>query len=159
MSVFKLSKASDFKALYIDMFDGITAKDMDNVDTIGDLDYVGTFVDDEAKLVAVCVMDLNLAAKMAAAITMFPPGAAEDAIDDGHVDEGLRDNLHEIMNICSRLYLTNTTPHLKHDKVVQVKDVEPDVKAFIENRAELAMHSISVDLTKYGKGVASLITS
>ncbi|NRB40909.1 MAG: hypothetical protein HRU20_20975 [Pseudomonadales bacterium] len=159
MPAFNLSKASDFKALYIDMFDGMSTSDVATVSDIEDSAYVGTFVDDSATLVALCVLDLPLAAKMAAAITMFPPGAAEDAVDDGHVDEGLQDNLHEIMNICSRLYLNNNTPHLKHAKVVQVKDAADEVKAFLEKRGDLAMNSIEVSLKKYGQGTATLITT
>lgn len=158
MSTFNLSKAADFKTLYVDMFDGLSTSDIKAVTEIADNSYVGTFIDDNAALVAVCLMDLPLAAKMAAAITMFPPGAAEDAIDDGHVDEGLRDNLHEIMNICSRLFLNDNTPHLKHEKIVQVKDADAAVSAFLDTRSDLAVGSISVELVKYGSGIATMIT-
>jgi hypothetical protein len=48
------------------------------------------------------VCELGLAASLAAALSVVPPGAVKDAVAAGQLEPSLQDNLAEVMNVLSR---------------------------------------------------------
>lgn len=62
----------------------------------------GTYVRESGELGGVCVMDLKLAASLAAAMTMMPAGVTETSVRARQLDAALLDNAREVLNVCSR---------------------------------------------------------
>jgi hypothetical protein len=48
------------------------------------------------------LLDLGLAGSLAAALTLVPVGAVKEGVSAGALEESLRDNLAEVMNVLSR---------------------------------------------------------
>lgn len=157
MAIYHCADANDFKYLFGDLFEGIDAKISDIPVGIDDKAYVGSYVDDEGAVVAVCISDLPISAYTSAAITMFPKSQADDSITDGSLEESLKENLFEVMNIGSRLFLTDLTPHLKHRDVEQATALPDDVMTFIQDKNDISVKQLHIELPKYGEGYLTLI--
>ena len=79
----------------------------------------GLYVDDHGTLIGACISDLSLAGdRRCAALAMMPAAAAEEAVDSGRLDDGLRDNFYEVANILSRLLNGPSVPHLRLTELV-----------------------------------------
>jgi hypothetical protein len=74
---------------------------------------VGVYVDDLLRITSVLCIDLALSAHLGAALGLLPPREAELAISGGNLDEGLRENLFEVLNIASSLFNAPTAPHVR----------------------------------------------
>lgn len=79
--------------------------------------YVAIYIDDADAPIAACFCDKAFAAYSSAALTMLPAGAAKEVADGGDMSQAMVDNLHEVMNICSRFFMNDRTPHLRLDTV------------------------------------------
>ncbi|MEE9335649.1 MAG: hypothetical protein V3U65_16280 [Granulosicoccaceae bacterium] len=108
-----------------------------------DMCFQAQFVDDGGALVACCYCDLPTAAALGCALSMIPPGGAEAMVEDGEISSTAAENLYEVMNILSSLFMSNTTPHLKLSEVVN-ETFEPLEAA--------NSSSFNIDLGKYGNG-------
>lgn len=64
---------------------------------------VAVFVHDSLALAGLIGFDLPLAANIAAAIGLVPPGGAEAAVEDGELSSMLGDNLTEVCNVHLRM--------------------------------------------------------
>lgn len=60
------------------------------------------FRTDEPVLEVAVLCDVSLAASMAAALSVVPPGAVKDCVAAGALDPSLQDNFAEVMNVLSR---------------------------------------------------------
>lgn len=118
---------------------------------------VASFIDDENHAVTACLCDFPFAAYAGSALTKIPPGGAEDAASSGDFSQMMKDNLREIMNICSRLFmLKDDAPHLKFDVVYDTLDTAPqDVKSIIENSNARVDYNVSIP--GYGNGALSFL--
>jgi hypothetical protein len=72
--------------------------------------WFGVFVADSGASVALCGADVNLAATFGPAFSMLPAAAAKDAAKSRELTGVMIDNLREIMNICTRLVMNETSP-------------------------------------------------
>lgn len=118
--------------------------------------HAATYVGDQDQVVAVCACDGQFVAYSGAALTMIPCDAAEEMLRDKSFSEVVLANFHEVMNICSRLLVSDDSPHLRLDKTLQ-----PDAaRAPIDQIATQARAStFEVSIPDYGKGkIAFLIT-
>jgi hypothetical protein len=61
--------------------------------------------DDPVQELAV-VCDISLAASLAAALSVVPPGVVKECVAAGGLDESLRDNFAEVMNVLARFVST-----------------------------------------------------
>jgi hypothetical protein len=118
--------------------------------------WLGLFVDDANKPVALCATDLALSAAYSAALSMLPPGAAQDAVKSKDLSEVMRGNLQEIMNICSRLLMNDTSPHLRLEKVYPAKSLPAPASELLKSAA--GRTDFEVKLPKYGGGILSLLS-
>src|ERR1700680_2791113 len=75
--------------------------------------YFGVYVSDDGTPVALCGCDMAFAANSGAALSMLPPNVAKEAAKDKELTPVMLANLHEVMNICTRLMLRDDSPHLK----------------------------------------------
>lgn len=154
MSIYKLADHLTAKSFIGIMFDGLDITSMPDV-TVPDNGYVGTYIDPNGELVALAICDLNISAYTACALTMFPAATAEEAITKRSLDENLMSNIGELLNIYSRFFMDDNTPHLKLDKVVHYNDLSDEGKALISSDA--ARITLKFNLSGYGDGLTTLI--
>ncbi len=77
-----------------------------------------TYKDNEGQLRFAITCDLKLANSLGAALTMIPPGAAEDASATGEVPKNIGDNLYEVLNICSSVFAECEHHRIAVDQVI-----------------------------------------
>lgn len=110
---------------------------------------VATFIDREDNLVAVCACDQPFVGFSGGALSMMPVGAIEDMIQSGDMSESLLDNFYEVMNICSKLMMDDSSDHLRLDKTVSSDEISDEISAL----ASQGTHAgFSLDIPRYGKG-------
>lgn len=116
----------------------------------------GVLVTDTGTLAAVAVLDLGLAAGLGAALGLLPPGAAEDALEDGELSAVMQENLYEVVNILSSVYNVPGGAHVRLSTLHGPGEpLPPDVAGLaivIGRRVD-----VSVALGRYGKGGLSLV--
>lgn len=118
-------------------------------------DWVAIYVDDATAPVAACVCNKEFVAYAGAALMMLPPNAAKEAAGSGAMDEMTVSSFHEIMNICSRLLMSDHTPHLRLGQVLPRKDAT--ALAAIEKAG--TRKDFQVTVPRYGSGqLACLVT-
>lgn len=133
------------------------AKDEDSL-AVENSKLYGLYVDGEGKPVAVCLCDTSFAAYAGAALSMLPPGGAEDAAESGEISATMKENVYEVMNICSRLLMSDSTPHLKLENMyVDLEELSDDAVEMIKT-APSSTH-FGVDIPNYGKGRFSLVAT
>ncbi|MEM8499688.1 MAG: hypothetical protein AAF542_16820 [Pseudomonadota bacterium] len=111
--------------------------------------YVATFINSEDKIVATCACDLPFVAYSGAAFSMVPADVAKEMIDDGELTETFLGNFHELMNICSKLMLSDDSLHLKLDKTLQPDQGAAEAIAAVESPKICAF---TLDIPGYGSG-------
>jgi len=120
----------------------------------GSRSLVALYVDDDDQPVAACALDYPFTAYAGASLTRIPLGTADECADSGEFSEVMLGNVHEIMNICSRLLMNSESPHLR----LQSLHVEPDElpEPVLELVKEApASADFSVSFPDYGEGRAS----
>ena len=119
--------------------------------TPGNQSLVAVYVDDEDAPVATCAMDYAFTAYAGASLTRIPLGTARECAQNGDFSEIMIGNVHEIMNICSRLLLNSDSPHLRLLTLYQSPDELPEnVQELIQTPPATADFSIS--FADYGDG-------
>lgn len=114
------------------------------------------YINDEGEPSTACVCNYNFAAFASSSLTRIPVGGAEDAAETGDFSEMMLSNLHEIMNICSRIFMNNRSPHIKLDTVYKSLDDAPDnVRTMFDNTEEHI--DFSVTIPGYGDGAISFM--
>ncbi len=136
--------------------DGLVVKKAEENPSIEDDALVGLFVDQEGKTVAACACDVPFAAYGGAALSMMPKGGAEDAAESGEISSVMQENVYEVMNICSRLLMNDSTPHLKLSDMYEGLDKVPDDSAEVIKSASGI--KFEVEIPNYGKGHLSIVT-
>ena len=119
---------------------------------------VAVFINREGAPVTACCCDVPFAAYSGAALSMIRKGGAEDAVKEGSLSEMMRSNLHEIMNICSRLFLIDETPHLKLDRLYDTAEALPEaVRSVIDTAA--GRSDLKITIPGYGEGNISFLST
>lgn len=140
------------------LFDGLdvkTGKKFDIVPPSGS--WVGLYVADDGKPVAACAVDVALAANSSAALSMLPPAVAKDAAKSKELTDVMVANLHEIMNICSRLLMSDGSAHLKLQKVYPSKAMPPELAALLG--AAQGRVDFELNVPKYGAGTLAVLST
>jgi len=119
--------------------------------------WFGVFVADSGEPVALCGADVNLAANFGAAFSMLPVNAAKEAAKARELTSVMLDNVREIMNICTRLVMDNTSPHLKLEQIYSVKNLPAAAAALLG--AATRRREFQLQLPKYGGGVLTLLAA
>lgn len=117
---------------------------------------IGVFVDDLLHVTALISFDLDLSAFAGAAIGLVPAAGAEAAIEEGVLNETLRENLYEVLNIAASLFNVEGATHMRlYDVHHAGIAVPPDVLArslTLGRREDLA-----VEVPGYGSGRLSVV--
>ena len=135
--------------LYDGDVDPIEVKD------VGDAAYVATFVNPEGEVVAACLSDAGMTIFSGAALSMLPPGGAKDMVSDKEFTKSVLDNFYEVMNICSRLLMSNSTPHLKLAEVIPMSTAAQSLGS-LSNAVSICYE---LGIPKYGKGRVQFLVS
>jgi hypothetical protein len=139
------------------LFDGLDVKAGGTFDqTPAGGAWFGVFVADDGTPVALCGADANLAATFGCAFSMLPAGMVKDAAKSRELTDVMIDNMREIMNICSRLVMDATSPHLKLDQIYPVKSLPAPAAALLG--APSGRKEFQVQLPKYGGGVLAFLS-
>ena len=134
----------------------VTLDTCDSTSIEGDKNMIAVFINDEGEPSTACACNYNFVAFAGAALTKIPVGGAEDAAESGDFSDMMLSNLYEVMNICSRMFMTDTSPHIKLDKVYKTFDEAPEEvrSAFkdVEERIDF-----DVEIPGYGNGAISFM--
>lgn len=119
--------------------------------------WFGVFIADSGEPVALCGADVNLAANFGAAFSMLPVNAAKEAAKTRELTGVMSENVREIMNICTRLVMDNTSPHLRLEQLYPVKSLPAPAAALLA--AATRRREFQLQLPKYGGGVLTLLVA
>jgi hypothetical protein len=119
--------------------------------------WVGVYVADDGAPVAACIADRALAANASAALSMLPPAVARDAAILGSLSDGMVENLHEVLNICSRLLMNEGCQHLKLKNVYPAEALPKAVARLFA--AQKGRVDFELDFPKYGPGTLAVVST
>lgn len=131
--------------------EGVGVTDQGTPDLSGK--HLATFLNDEDELVAVCAGDKPFVAYSGAALSMIPADVANEMVD-GAITDTVADNFHEVMNIFSKLMMSETSAHLRLEKILQPDQTSGPISALEGTATPLAF---DIDIPKYGKGNLALL--
>jgi hypothetical protein len=117
--------------------------------------FTARYVDDRDVLIGACLCDLPFAATTGTALAMIPAVVAKEVVDSGSLEEGLRENFYEVVNIMSKLLNGPSVPHLRLTELV---DGIPDDAMELTERAPGRKH-YDVTIVGYPNGRIALIGS
>jgi len=118
--------------------------------------HVATFIDDEDKVVALCACDIEFVAYSGAALSMIPADVANEMISGRSVTDAMHDNFYEVMNICSKLLMSDSSAHLRLGKTM-IPDSASEPIAALQDSAKIT--GFDIDIPKYGKGSLTFVVS
>ena len=118
--------------------------------------WVGLYVGTDGAPLAVCVADAALAGYAGAALSMLPPAAAKDAIRSKDMTDVMVANLREIMNICSRLVMTDASPHVRLEDVHAAARAPAGVAAVLG--AQKGRVDFELNVPRYGAGTLAVVS-
>jgi hypothetical protein len=147
------ARAQDLLGL---MFDGLSIKPCPKLDASnGAVGYFGVYVTDDGAPAALCGCDTEFAANTGSALSMLPPATAKESVKVRTLTAVMLANLHEVMNICTRLILREGSPHLRLREVSAVGALPADAAALLTPAARRV--DWQVDIPRYGSGVLCVI--
>ncbi len=156
-TAYPLPDAAKVKNILGILFDGLDVKPGGTFDrTPAGGAWFGVFISDVGAPVAMCGADVNLAASFGAAFSMLPAAAVKDAAKSRELTGVMIDNLREIMNICTRLVMSDTSPHLKLEQIYPVKALPAPAATLLG--ASSGRCEFQIQMPKYGGGILSLVS-
>jgi hypothetical protein len=139
------------------LFDGMTVKAGAKLDASPkSSSFAGVYVGADGNPGALCCCDMAFAASSGAALSMLPPNAVKEALKDKELTPMMLSNLHEVMNICTRLMLRDGSPHLKLREVCAAAKLAPPAAAIAA--APKGRIDFEIAIAKYGSGVLSVFS-
>ena len=132
----------------------IGLKDTKPIDTSNKV-VIGSYSNGEGKTTGVIVMDYSCACYTAAALLMMPVDIADENIKSGEIQDSLRDNLYEVLNIGVSFFSDGTSPDMRiKEMLVGPSDIPSDVKNVFKN-AYTDLH-VEMEIPGYGIGSSSM---
>ncbi len=140
------------------LFDGLVVKPGGPFDqTLNGGAWFGVFVSDNGDPAALCGADANLAVSFGAAFSMLPVAVVKDAAKTRQLTDVMKDNVREIMNICTRLMMDDASPHLRLDQLYAAHSLPGPAAALLQ--APRGRREFQLQLPKYGGGVMTLLSA
>ena len=119
--------------------------------------YVATYIDDNDKLVAIGGGDPAFVAYAGAALSMIPAATAQDMVKSNDISEAISANFYEVMNICSRLLMTEKDDqHLRLDKTLGPGEASEFVGQLAANGTPIGFQ---LKVPSYGEGRLSFLVT
>jgi hypothetical protein len=152
-----LPDAAKVRSMLGMLFDGLDVKPGKKYEIKnGSGSWIGVYIGDDGKPIAACACDASLAALSSSALSMIPPAAAQTAAKSQKLTDVMEGNLREIMNICTRLCMSDTSPHIRLEGVHPVAALPAPAVAMIAGAKGRVDFELSVP--KYGAGVISVLS-
>lgn len=160
MSTFIIPKEIELRQMLGMLYDdGLTVQSTNALPTeSGSKSLIALYIDDDDQPVTACACDYSFTAFAGAALTKIPKGGAEDAASSGDFSEMMLNNLNEVMNICSRLFMNSSTPHLRLEKTYHSPDELPDNARTVLDAA-VSRADYHVAIPGYGDGKISFLAT
>ena len=117
---------------------------------------VGVYVNDRLGLQAVCVIDIELAARFGGALGMVPRGGVEDAISERSLPEVLRANCYEVLNVIAAVFNVANAPHVRLYEMYGPNAAIPGDVAAVAGLAGSRM-DVTMKVAGYGDGHMSIV--
>ena len=119
--------------------------------------HVATFISSGENVVAILACDSKFVAYSGAAFSMLPVDVANEMVKSGDFSDVIKSNFHEVMNICSRLLMSDHSEHLRLDQTLSPGDGSNIVA---EMRTNGALSGFEIGIPGYGAGhIAVLIAA
>ena len=116
---------------------------------------IGSYSNGEGKTTDVIVMDYSCTCYTAVALLMMPIDIANEKIKNGEIEDSLRENLDEVLNIGVCFISDGTTPDMRiKEMLVGPSDIPIDVQSVFKN-AYTDLH-IEMNIPGYGIGFSSI---
>jgi len=131
--------------------DDLAASDFDSSSVAGQ--RLATFIDDDDRLVAACVCDRQFVVYSGAALSMIPAGGAEDMIAENSITDAIAGNFHEVMNICTKLMMSDSSAHLRLGQTLDCAQ-QPELAPALEALGTRV--GFEVEIPGYGKGALAI---
>lgn len=119
--------------------------------------WVGLYIADSGAPVAACIADSALAAYASAALSMLPLSIARSAAESKELNELMVENLHEVLNICTRLLTSEESAQLRLGFVYPVDAMPNKVTAFLG--ASNGRIDFELTVPKYGPGNLAVVST
>ena len=156
MLTYPMPTSEKVTAMLENLFDGLVIKPGKSFELIEARAMVGVYCADNGTPVAACATDFALSAVAGSALSMLPPPVCKDAITTGTLNDTMKENLKEIMNICSRLLMDDFSPHLKLLSMHPARGVPKAAAQMlmeVRNRAHF-----NLTIPRYGSGFMSVMS-
>ena len=118
--------------------------------------YIATFVNDDDQLVALCACDKAFVAYAGAALSMIPADVANEMIAHDRVTDAMVGNFYEVMNISSKLLMSDSSAHLRLDETLAPGQSADEIAA-LQGTAHIV--GFGVDVPRYGKGTLTFVVT
>jgi hypothetical protein len=120
---------------------------------------VADYESDEGPLGVVVLSDLQLSNSLGAALTMVPPSAVAEAVKKWQIDDANVENLREVVNIMTRLFNCDDTPHLRFRTVHRLPgdDLPEETRAVVDEPR--ARRDLDVFVEEYGTGKLAILSN
>ncbi|MEM1229921.1 MAG: hypothetical protein AAGI15_05240 [Pseudomonadota bacterium] len=118
--------------------------------------HAATFICDEDKLVALCHCDPSFVIYSGAALSMLPANVADEMIKDKEYTDVVKDNFYEVMNICSKLLMSETSAHLR-----LAETLDPEAAAGLNEKLPEGVENVAyrLKIPNFGEGQISFSVS
>ena len=153
MTDYILPDAKSVQKILAVMYGDELAVDQDDSAALADR-HVATYVGDDKDIVALCACEDRFVAYAGAALTMVPANVADEMVQQKDLSDIILENFHEVMNICSRLLINDTSPHLRLDKTLAPGESEAAMSAVTEQSRVM---NFKVAIPEYGDGHISFL--
>ena len=112
---------------------------------------VSDYYSDTGPIAAVCITDLRLSNMLGASLTMVPAATVDDAVKKWQIDDTNLENLAEVVNIMTRLFNSDDTPHLRWKAVHRLPgSLEGPIAEIM--KSPLGRRDFEVEIDEYGSG-------
>lgn len=157
-TAYLMPDAAKVKSMLGMLFDGLEVKPGKRFDiTCPTGNWIGLYISDAGTPVAACVADGALAANYGAALSMLSPAMAKDAAKSKELTDIMIANLREVMNICTRLLMSDDSAHLRLEEVYSADAMPPHVAKVlgaVQNRVDFEL-----TVPRYGAGTMAVIST
>lgn len=142
------------------LLEGLTGRDIELRD--GDpvppkaTNVIAVYVTDKIVTSAVCVVNIEGAARLGGSLGMLPKGGVDDAIDTRDLYSPIRENCYEVLNVLSAVFNVPNAPHVKlYEMYGPDQDVPGDVAALAATMG--SRMDLSISIAGYGDGLMSVV--
>lgn len=117
---------------------------------------IGQFVDDRMTVRAVVAFDLPLSAHAGGALALVPASGAEQAIEDGALNDTMSEGLQEVFNVFASVFNVGEALHLKlYSAHTSGQELPPDARIRTQVLGRRA--DFIVDVAGYGSGRVAVV--